>query len=47
MLVNERPKDRDFREFDSEASLVEAKSRLPLNRLMEQHGDAPPPIGLK
>lgn len=37
----------DYEQFDNEASLREAKSRLPLDRLMEQHGDPPPPVGMK
>ncbi|MGN6555251.1 MAG: toprim domain-containing protein [Verrucomicrobiota bacterium] len=47
MLVNQRPEERDFREFDNEASLLEAKARMPLDRLMAQFGDEPPPIGKK
>ncbi len=47
MLVNSRPPEKDFKEFDNEASLLEAKARVPLDKLMEQFGDAPPPIGKK
>lgn len=38
MLVNTRPANRQDPPFDAEASLREARARLPLRRLMEQHG---------
>jgi hypothetical protein len=47
VLVNQRPPEKDFREFDNEASLLEAKSRMPLSRLMPQFGDESPPVGKK
>jgi len=37
----------DYQQFDNEESLREAKRKVPLNVLMEQHGDTPPPIGMK
>jgi hypothetical protein len=41
VLINERPKNKRNPEFDSEASLAEAHSRLPIERVMEQFGHTP------
>src|SRR5579872_5918905 len=41
MLTNERPEENRHPEFDSEASLKEALSRLPLERVLEEHGCHP------
>lgn len=37
----------DYQQFDNEESLREAKRRLPLDKLMTQYGDTPPPVGMK
>ncbi len=36
-----QPKDSLAKRYDAEASLLEARSRLPLKKVMEQHGHAP------
>lgn len=41
MFINERPEENRHPEFDSEASLREADSRLGLKRVMEQYGMSP------
>src|SRR5450759_4767342 len=40
MLVNERPENRRNPEFDNEASLREARKKLPFELFLEQHGSA-------
>ena len=40
MLVNERPENRRNPEFDNEASLREARKKLPFELFLEQHGPA-------
>jgi hypothetical protein len=41
MLINERDPSKVNPEFDSEASLREAISRMPIERVLEQHGCTP------
>jgi hypothetical protein len=41
MLINERPEENRHPDFDNEASLKEADSRLGLKRVIEEYGFAP------